>query len=143
MAILTAGTSRFKRNMGGVQYAKYNMTPSITIFEGALVCVTSSNVAVNAADTAGQVFVGICTNTVTSPASGTVVVEVEYGHEELLTASSTLAAVIGAACVVTDNDSVTTAALGVNDIKVGVVTEHVAGSPLTKAWVGIRVAQTV
>lgn len=141
MAILTAGTSRFKRNMGGVQYAKFLMTASTTIFEGALVCVTSSNVAVNAADTAGQVFVGICTNTITSAATGSFYVEVEYGHEELLSASSTLAAVIGAAAVVTDNDSVTTAALGTNDIKVGVVTEALL-SP-NRGWVGIRVAQTV
>lgn len=140
MAILTAGTARFKRNMGTVQYAKHPMTASTTMYEGALICVTSSNLAVNAADTAGQVFVGICTNTVTSAATGTTYVEVEFGHEELLASSATLAAIIGAACVVTDNDSVTTAALGTNDVKVGVVTEFVS---TTRAWVGIRVAQTV
>lgn len=141
MAILTAATSRFKRNLGTVQYAKYPMTASTTIFEGALVSLTSATgLAINAADTAGTVFVGVCTNTVTSGASGTTYVEVEYGHEELLGCNSTLAAVTGAACVVTDNDLVTTAALGTNDIKVGVVTEFVSA---TRAWVGIRVAQTI
>lgn len=122
-------------------YAKFPMAASITIFEGALVVLNASGNATNAVDTASHIFVGICTNTVTNGVTaGAVLVEVEYGHEELLTSSATLASVTGAPAVVTDNDSVTTVALGTNDIKVGVVTEFVSA---TRAWVGIRVAQTV
>lgn len=140
MAALTAMTARQTRNDSLASYATYTCTTGTTIYEGSLVMVTAAtNLALPGADTAGCTFVGIATETVTSAAAGATI-NVKFGHEELLGAASSLAAVTGAACVISDSDLVTTAALGTNDVKVGEVVQPVS---TTAAWVKIRSAATL
>lgn len=136
MAALTAMTARQTRNDALASYASYTVDTLQNCYEGSLVMVNSSGAARAASDTAGYAFVGIATN---NAAAGQTV-NVKFGHEELLTSGSTLAAVVGAACVATDDDTVTTAALGTNDIKVGEVVQVVSA---TRAWVKIRSAATL
>lgn len=135
MAALTAMTARQTRNDSLASYATYTCTTGTTIYEGSLVMVTTATgLALPGADTASCTFVGIATETVTSAAAGATI-NVKFGHEELLGAASSLAAVTGAACVISDSDLVTTAALGTNDVKVGEVVQAVS---TTAAWVKIR-----
>lgn len=135
MAALTAMTARQTRNDSLASYATYTCTTGTTIYEGSLVMVTTATgLALPGADTASCTFVGIATETVTSAAAGQTI-NVKFGHEELLGAASSLAAVTGAACVISDSDLVTTAALGTNDVKVGEVVQAVS---TTAAWVKIR-----
>ena len=135
MAALTAMTARQTRNDSLASYATYTCTTGTTIYEGSLVMVTTATgLALPGADTASCTFVGIATETVTSAAAGQTI-NVKFGHEELLGAASSLAAVTGAACVISDSDLVTTAALGTNDVKVGEVVQPVS---TTAAWVKIR-----
>lgn len=140
MAALTAMTARQTRNDSLASYATYTCTTGTTIYEGSLVMVTSATgLALPGADTASCAFVGIATETVVSAAAGATI-NVKFGHEELLGAASSLAAVTGAACVISDSDLVTTAALGTNDVKVGEVVQPVS---TTAAWVKIRSAATL
>lgn len=140
MAALTAMTARQTRNDSLASYATYTCTTGTTIYEGSLVMVTSATgLALPGADTASCAFVGIATETVVSAAAGQTI-NVKFGHEELLGAASSLAAVIGAACVISDSDLVTTAAAGTNDVKVGEVVQPVS---TTAAWVKIRSAATL
>lgn len=135
MAALTAMTARQTRNDSLASYATYTCTTGTTIYEGSLVMVTTATgLALPGADTASCTFVGIATKTVTSAAAGATI-NVKYGHEELLGAASSLAAVTGAACVISDSDLVTTAAAATNDVKVGEVVQAVS---TTAAWVKIR-----
>jgi len=135
MAALTAMTARQTRNDSLASYATYTCTTGTTIYEGSLVMVTTATgLALPGADTASCTFVGIATETVTSAAAGATI-NVKYGHEELLGAASSLAAVTGAACVISDSDLVTTAAAATNDVKVGEVVQAVS---TTAAWVKIR-----
>lgn len=140
MAALTKMTARQTRNDSLASYATYTCTTGTTIYEGSLVMVTSAtNLAIPAADTAGCAFVGVATETVTSAAAGATI-NVKFGHEELLTAAATLAAVTGAVCVAVDDDSVTTVAAGTNDVKVGMIVQPVG---TTAAWVQIRGAASL
>jgi hypothetical protein len=100
MAALTAMTARQTRNDSLASYATYTCTTGTTIYEGSLVMVTlATGLALPGADTASCGFVGIATNTVVSAAAGATI-NVKFGHEELLGAASSLAAVTGAACVI-------------------------------------------
>lgn len=140
MAALTAMTARQTRNDSLASYATYTCTTGTTIYEGSLVMVTSATgLALPGADTASCAFVGIATETVVSAAAGATI-NVKFGHEELLGANASLAAVIGAACVIHDSDLVTTVAAGTNDVKVGEVVQPVG---TTAAWVKIRSAATL
>lgn len=140
MAALTAMTARQTRNDSLASYATYTCTTGTTIYEGSLVMVTlATNLALPGADTTGCAFVGIATQTVTSAAAGQTI-NVKFGHEELLGANATLAALAGAACVIFDSDLVTTAAAATNDVKVGEIVQPVG---TTAAWVKIRSAATV
>jgi hypothetical protein len=140
MAALTAMTARQTRNDSLASYATYTCTTGTTIYEGSLVMVTlATGLALPGADTASCGFVGIATNTVVSAAAGQTI-NVKFGHEELLGAASSLAAVTGAACVISDSDLVTTAAAATNDVKVGEVVQPVS---TTAAWVKIRSSATV
>jgi hypothetical protein len=140
MAALTAMTARQTRNDSLASYATYTCTTGTTIYEGSLVMVTlATGLALPGADTASCGFVGIATNTVVSAAAGQTI-NVKFGHEELLGAASSLAAVIGSPCVISDSDLVTTVAAGTNDVKVGEVVQPVG---TTAAWVKIRGAASV
>ena len=139
MAALTAMTARQTRNDALASYATYTCTTATTIYEGSLVMLTSATgLALPGADTASCVFVGIATETVTSAAAGATI-NVKFGHEEL-SAAATLVGVHGAAVVISDSDSVTTAALGTNDVKVGDLIQAVS---TTAGWVRIRGAATL
>jgi hypothetical protein len=140
MAALTAMTARQTRNDALASYATYTCTTGTTIYEGSLVMLTSATgLALPGADTASCVFVGIATETVVSAAAGATI-NVKFGHEELLGAAATLVGVHGAAVVISDSDTVTTAALGTNDVKVGDLIQAVS---TTAGWVRIRGAATL
>ena len=100
---------------------------------------SATGLALPGADTASCVFVGIATETVVSAAAGQTI-NVKFGHEELLSAAATLVGVHGAAVVISDSDTVTTAALGTNDVKVGDLIQAVS---TTAGWVRIRGAATL
>lgn len=136
MAVITTATARKKRNNLASKYAKYTLTASKTLIEGELVMVTlATGLALNGADTASCGFVGVCTNSVASAASGTYIVEVEYDHEELFATAVDCTALVGAPAVISDNNTVTSVAGGTNDVKVGTFTEIVSTS---LAWVAVR-----
>jgi len=140
MAVLTIRQARRTRNDAFPSYGSAVCTTSQTIFEGALVMITTATgLALNGADTASCGFVGICTKTVTAAPAGTRVY-FKWGHEELMTCNATLAAIVNSSAVIFDNDGVTTAAAATNDVKVGNVTEFVSA---TQAWIAIRVAASI
>lgn len=141
MTVLTTSTARLHRNNAIPYFAKYTMTASTTIFEGAIVAVTSTTqAALNATDAAGIAVVGIATMTRTSAASGTTLIEVMFGHDELLQTNVTMLALVGSPAVVFDNDVVTSVAGGTNDAKVGVVKEFVSA---TRSWITILGVATI
>lgn len=141
MTVLTAGQARRTRNNLIPKFAKYTMTASTTIFEGAIVGVTlTTQLAVNASDVATIAVVGIATSTKTSAATGVTQIEVMYDYDELIQTNVTMLALVGAPAVVFDNDVVTSVLAGVNDAKVGVVKEFVSA---TQSWIHILGPATI
>lgn len=137
MAAITSATARNVRNIAGLSYAKYRMTANTTIPQGGLVMVTQSTQrALNAADTAACNFVGIATETVSAGAADVVYINVEYGHEVLLTSTEDLSGLVGVGCGVKTNDEVQTIGTATNKVQVGTIIEVPSA---TKVWVGIRV----
>ncbi|MFA7295706.1 MAG: hypothetical protein WC211_00800 [Dehalococcoidia bacterium] len=140
MTATTTVVARYKRNGprgGGRGFtASYLLTDSTTIVAGALVSLTqATSKALNATDAASEKFAGVCTKTVTSGSSNTTVYcEVEYGHEELFTTDTSLAALVGTMATVKDNNTVTSAA-STNDMQVGEIIEVLS---TTQAWIKVR-----
>lgn len=136
MAAITTATARKKRNNLASKYAKYTMTASKTLVEGEIIMLTiATGLALNGADTAACVGVGVCANSIASAASGTYICEVEYDHEELFATAVDCTALVGAPAVISDNNTVTSVANGANDVKIGTFTEIVSTS---LAWVAVR-----
>ena len=112
----------------------YPVKGSTTIPAGVLVCVDANGHAVNGADTAGLVCVGVAMETAVNAGSdGAVEIQVmRTGMFELATTGT--APAIGADATISDNQTVAAAATTTNDIKAGVVAAKGSG---TKVWVDI------
>lgn len=136
MTALAAGTARATRNDSLPKFATYVMTASKTIYEGALVMVTSATqLALTGADTASCKFVGIATHTATSAASGTTYITVKYDYDELLATAADLTALAGISVSISDDNTVDAVATTTNDVLVGPI---VYAPSTSTAWVRIR-----
>ena len=136
MTVLAAETARKRRRIEDMESEKYPMT-NVKIWKGAIVALNTSGYATNGADTASFVTLGIAAETVDNAAgsAGDKSINVEWGHWELMDSTGVDATNEGAAAVISDNNVVTDAAAGTNDIRVGEIVKY-AGS--NKAWVAIR-----
>jgi len=128
---MAASADRFcdKKNVFGLR--EFLMTASTTIYAGTMVMVdTTTGLALPAADTASCKVVGVATKQVTSAASGSYYIEVEYG-EFKMAASSIAQGAVGDLMYVVDDQTVdeTTPA---NSVKAGILTEYVSA---TVGWV--------
>lgn len=108
-----------------------NREAAEAIFAGALVSINSAGKIVNAADTAGQLIVGVATKTAALGDS----IPVETGIWEFSVSGVTVAN-IGATATVSDNDTVTLAATSTNDIAVGQIVDFVSGKAFVKIAFG-------
>lgn len=109
---------------------------STTIYQGALVCYNTSGYAVPAADTSGFRIAGVATaQVVNSGSAGDKTVVVERGQLEKIATAVVNLADSGGDCVVADDATVTDAAAGTNDVRVGIVERFETGF----AWVRVGV----
>ena len=138
MAALTA--DRVTRHKGPEvpRRATYLMAASTTIYKGALVCLNASGLAIPAADTAGiTACVGVAAAGQVSLASGNFFVVCELGKFLLDVGAGITQADVGRNAVVADDQTVTDAAAGVNDIVVVTIVEYLDEAQ-DKAWVNIE-----
>jgi hypothetical protein len=137
MAALAADKLTRRRGAGIPTRRTYLMKASTTIYKGAIVAL-EAGLALPAADTAGFVVVGIATNGQVSAASGNFYVTVECFFEFLLDVGAGITqADVGAKAVVADDQTVTDAAAGTNDIVVGTIIEYLDETQ-DKAWVAVE-----
>lgn len=132
MAAITAAVNRARK--GIPKQSRFLMKASITIPKGALVIADANGLADNAADTASTVVLGIAAETVTSAASGSYWIQVEYDAAWLFAATSITQAMVGTNMVIVTNNDVDDAAGATNDIVVGKLIEFVS---TTSGWVHI------
>lgn len=132
MAALTIARNREAK--GYTKLRDYPVAAAAKIFKGAIVCLNTAGLAVNAADTASFVVAGIAQETVdnTSGAAGDKRVVCQYDREFLFTAASITQAMVGTQMFVVDNDTVDDAAGPTNDVPVGKLTEFISA---TQGWV--------
>lgn len=118
------------------------LADSQTVYEGALISVNSSGLAVVGSDTASEFCVGVAKEAAVSGSSNTTVkVTVQRGHREWFAKNSNVtAADIGAQGVIEDDGTVSDAGTETNDVKVGkiVAIETVEGT--AGCWVEVCVA---
>mgnify|MGYP006935476830 CR=1 FL=1 len=115
------------------------LADSQTVYEGALININASGLALVASDTASEVSAGVAVAAVSSGTSNsTKFVTVERGQTEwFVKGAGITVADIGAAAVVTDDAVVTDAGAGTNDVKVGriVAVETIDGT--AGCWVEV------
>ena len=141
MTALSADKKRLVRNIGGMKVANVLLADSQTVYEGALIMRNSSGDPAVGADTASCVIMGVANKAVTSAGSNsTKFVDIEYGHEEWFASTGTFTkASIGANVVIADDQTVQTAAVGTNDVAVGMLVQLETINGTAGAWV--RVAE--
>lgn len=109
----------------------FKVEEATKIIEGALVAINAAGYAVNATDTASEVVVGICDETVdnTSGADGDEYVKVRtHGVHEFVARFSAAQTNVGDLAYAFDNQTVDLAANLTNDILVGRIVEVVSAS---------------
>jgi hypothetical protein len=135
MTALAADAERLRRNDGSVKIATYVVTNAATVYKGGLVMFPSGAGTVSAgADTAGGRVAGIALETATGNAGGTVTCEVEYDAEYLFVSSAITGADAGLTAVIADDNTLTDAGAGTNDIPVGRIVEIPAANT---CWVHV------
>jgi len=129
MAAITAAVNRKRK--GTAKERGYIMTASTTIPKGAIVCVdAATGLAINAVAGAVNPVVGVAAETLTSAASGTFRIQVQYGTSWLFAASSVTQAMVGEPALVIDNNTVDETSAG--SAVVGIIDEFVS---TTSCWV--------
>lgn len=131
MAAITTAVNRQKR--GTCKTRRYLMKASTAIPKGALVGIeASSGLAINAVAGASITapVVGVAAESVTSLASGSYYIEVEFDCDFLFAASSIAQTAVGVAMLVVDNNTIdeTSASSAV----VGKLVEYISS---TSGWV--------
>lgn len=138
MAALAA--DRVTKSKGPLRRQSYPVAADAVIYAGAMICIDADGYAIPASDTAGiSNVVGIATaaHDNTGGADGDVDVVVEYGGAFLIDAAAGIDQTnVGRDAVVVDDQTVTDAAAGTNDIVVGRILEFVDESQ-NKVWVNI------
>lgn len=138
MAALSA--DRVTKSKGNLRRQSYPVAASTVIYAGAMVCIDADGYAIPAADTAGiSDVVGIATakQDNSSGSDGDIDVVVEYGGAFLLDSVTVevVQANVGRDAVVTDDQTITDAAAGTNDIVVGRILSF--DSANEQCWVNI------
>jgi hypothetical protein len=129
MAAITAAVDRPKKGIGKTR--RYLMAASTAIVKGALVSVdATTGLAKNAVAGAVDGVVGVATENVTSAASGSYYIQVEYDCEFRFAASSIAQGNVGDLMLVVDNNTVDETSAG--SAVVGILTEFVSS---TLGWV--------
>jgi hypothetical protein len=143
MAALAADKKRLVRNISGMKTATVLLADSQTVYEGALIMRNSSGDPVVGADTASCVIMGVANAAVTSSTSNTTkFVTFEYGHEEWFASTGTFTKTsIGANVVIADDQTLCTAAVGTNDVAVGLLVQLETVNGTAGGWV--RIAEFV
>lgn len=132
MTALSAARLTKSRNVKGGS-PRYLMAASTTIYQGSMVMLNSSGLAVPAAAAASNKgVVGVARKSVTSAGSGSYYVEVDEG--EFLFAGTTLAQSGTGGLVYAEDDQTVDETQGTNEPKAGLLVEYVSAS---SAWVRI------
>lgn len=139
MAALAADKKRITRNLGGVKVATVLLADSQTVYEGAIIMRNSSGDPIVGADTASCVAMGVASEAVTSGTSNTTkFVKIEYGHEEWFASTGTFTkASIGANVVIADDQTISTAAVGTNDVALGILVQLETINGTAGGWVRV------
>ena len=139
MAAITAAVNRAFRGVGKDHIEEYPMDASAgTIPKGAGVCLDATGYAVNGADTADYVYVGICIETVTFSGSAdgdtNVKVDCTEGKWWKFTHGTGDLAVtdVGSILHLADNDNVDDATACSKDVRVGTMAKYISA---TECWV--------
>lgn len=139
---LSANEVRKRRNTGGLKKGSAAVATSAVVYQGSHLAFVEATGRVKAGDNAaGLTYVGVCASagTKTGDAAGTVVVEYEFGFEQLeALATAVTKAYTGCNLSLTDDDTLSTLSgagtAGVRCI-VGELREFVAAN---SGWVAIR-----
>lgn len=135
MAALTADRNTRIRTGGAYRTGVGDVAAATKIYKGALIAKNAAGYVVPASDTAGLKVIGVAEEQVdnTAGANGAKTVPYLTGCDvELNNAGGAIVqASKHATCVVSDDNSVTTAAVAANDIVAGTVSEFTT----TKVWV--------
>lgn len=139
MTALSADKKRLVRNVLGQKNATILLADSQTVYEGAIIMRNSSGDPIVGADTASCVCIGVASAAVTSAGSNTTkFVNVEYGHEEWFASTGTFTkASIGANVVIADDQTISTAAVGTNDVAVGILVQLETINGTAGGWVRV------
>lgn len=129
MAALSANRS-FKRAGTVRRTTKAPVAANAVIYSGAIVAINAAGYAVPASDTAGVKVIGVAWGSSannTGGANGALTVEVAEGDFEMVNAAGAVTqASLFRSVVVADDQTVTTAAVGVNDIVAGIAVDITA-----------------
>lgn len=139
MTALAADKKRITRNLGGMKTATVLLADSQTVYEGAIIMRNSSGDPIVGADTASCVAMGVASEAVTSGTSNTTkFVKIEYGHEEWFASTGTFTkASIGANVVIADDQTISTAAVGTNDVALGILVQLETINGTAGGWVRV------
>ncbi len=135
MAALTADRNTRTKAGGTARHCKGKLAAGVVIFLGALIAKNAAGNIVPASDTAALVVVGIAEESISNSGGIAGAKEVEYvtgvTAEFVNAGGAIVLASSHGLCYVADDQSVTTAAVAVNDVKAGIVQEYSAA----KVWV--------
>lgn len=122
---------------GGSRYGNAEIAANVVIFYGTVIAKNAAGHVVPASDTAALKVIGIAQATVDNTGGAAAAKTVPYITDVTAVLDNAGGAIVQASkhalCYVADDQSVTTAAVAVNDIVVGVVTKFTAA----KVWVHI------
>lgn len=142
MAVLTANRARRQRNLGSKRRLAILGVDSDEFFEGGLVNFSAAaSTVVPASDTASERFAGVSVNRVTTPASNTLIIELEWGHSEWFEHTGLAAGQEMLDAVVSDDSVVTDALAATNDVPVGMIEEFETFDGVAGVWVAIGVTR--
>jgi len=134
MAALTKDKSTRFRATAAARTNVGDVATATTIYKGALIAKNAAGYVVPASDTAGLTVIGIAEETVVNAGANgakTVKYITNVAAEFVNAGGAIVQASKHGTCVVADDQSVTTAAVGVNDIVAGRVMEFTT----TTVWV--------
>ena len=123
MAVLSADKTR---TVAGTPIGfRAGVAASTTIFQGALLALDAGGSLIPAANTASLAFAGVAQDYVDNSAGADDVLSctVQRGHAEWFAQTGLVQAQLGKNVFVTDDQTVTDAAVGTNELKVGTLLE--------------------
>jgi hypothetical protein len=142
MAALTANKVRYQRNLDHKRTLEITGTDSLEFYEGALCSWAAAASTVGpSSDTASERFAGVCSERVTTGASNTLKIKLEWGHSEWfpVAATSIAAGDEGKNAVIADDATLSEVADETNDVPAGMIEELETIDGTAGCWITVGI----